>query len=61
MRAAIHSTAVAFLNREAEDTLERATGALPTGAVDRLLLLNDASADATFDIAPAGHRHRGRQ
>ena len=51
MRPANHFTVVTLPAYKAEGTLERTVGALPAGTADHLLLVDDASPDATVDVA----------
>jgi glycosyltransferase involved in cell wall biosynthesis len=46
-----HFTVVTLPAYNAEDTLERTVGALPVGSADHILLVDDASPDATVDVA----------
>lgn len=51
-RAAVdHFTVVTMPAYKAEGTLERTVSALPPGAADHLLLVDDASPDGTVDVA----------
>ncbi|HYA00428.1 MAG TPA: glycosyltransferase family 2 protein [Candidatus Binatia bacterium] len=49
--AAGHYTVVTLPAYKAEDTLERTVNALPDGAADHLLLVDDASPDRTVELA----------